>query len=357
MDTRPDTLNQLARPHRKAVLISLLWITIAGGLLFGWLNFQRGAMPIALVELVMTAYSGIILLAIRRTRHLERWILAYLIPFFTAMMVAITTPRASISVFGWVLLIPLVGHLLLGRRGGLIISLVYMGLAAVIFLVMHHDQPAMMDARSLANMIVLALCILVFSHVFEVSRERSESRLLQMAQTDFLTGLPNRSRMKMFFESEKSRALREGQALTLIVIDLDHFKRINDDMGHEAGDRALVYFADILQRRLRATDLAGRLGGEEFGVILVNTGKARALEVAEDLRQALERGSPGHLQAEQPLTLSAGIAEFGPDGKSLQELLAAADRRLYGAKASGRNRVVIEDPVAEGETAGTPAPA
>jgi len=162
--------------------------------------------------------------------------------------------RTPISVFVWVLLVPLVSHLLLGRRAGFVTSVLYMGIALSIFL---------------ANMIVLALCILIFSHVYEVSRERSETRLLQMAQTGFLTGLPSRFRINTFLEGEKSRALREHHPMALMVIDLDHFKRINDGIGHQTGDRALFYFADILQGRLRATDLAGHLGGEEFGVILV----------------------------------------------------------------------------------------
>ncbi|WP_417547895.1 GGDEF domain-containing protein [Marinobacter segnicrescens] len=340
MDAHPDTLTQLARPHRKAVLVALLWITISGGILFGFLNAMKGTWALAGVEWGMGLYSAVLLYYVHRTRHLERWILAYIFPFFTAMMIALATPTASVTIFGWVLLIPLVSHLLLGRRAGLAISLLFIVVAAIIFLWRFMDDTAVMDARSVANMIVLTACITVFSHVYEVSRERSETQLLHMAQTDFLTGLPNRSRIKMFFEREKSRAVREGQPLSLLVIDLDHFKQVNDHHGHEAGDRALIFFADLLRRRLRTTDLAGRLGGEEFGVILVNTATVTASQVAEELRQALATANIEHSGEAIPLSLSVGVAELGVDGETLQDLLAVGDSRLYQAKEQGRNRVV-----------------
>lgn len=346
MDAHPDTLTQLARPHRKAVLIALLWITITGGILFGILNAMKGTWALSVVEWGMALYSVFLLYAARHTRYLERWILAYILPFFTAMMIAIATPTATVTVFGWVLLIPLVSHLLLGRRAGLALSLFFISVAAVIFLVRFSGDTAVMDVRSIANMVILTACITVFSHVYEVSRERSETQLLKMAQTDFLTGLPNRSRIKVFFEREKSRASREQQPLSLLVIDLDHFKQVNDRFGHEAGDRALVFFADLLRRRLRATDLAGRLGGEEFGVILVNTATDTAIQVAEDLREALAEANVEHKGDPIPLSLSVGVAELGVDGNSLQDLLAAADQRLYQAKDQGRNQVVPAPPSA-----------
>lgn len=354
MDAHPDTLTQLARPHRKAVLIALLWLTIVAGIFFGILNVTRGTLTLAFVEWAMSLYSIVLLVSVRKTHLLERWILAYIFPFFTAMMIAVATPKASVTIFGWVLLIPLVSHLLLGRRLGLGVSLFFIGVALVIFLTRFHANAAVMDARSVANMVTLTACITVFSHVYEVSRERSEIQLLKMAQTDFLTGLPNRSRVKVFFEREKSRAAREQQPLSLLIIDLDHFKLVNDRFGHEAGDRALVFFADLLRTRLRATDLAGRLGGEEFGVILVNTATSTAIQVAEDLRLAL---SEAKLQSDgQPisLTMSIGVAELGVDGNSLQDLLAAADERLYQAKDQGRNQVVPA-PVTHGP-AGAPSP-
>ncbi|QIB65220.1 GGDEF domain-containing protein [Kineobactrum salinum] len=340
MDTQLETLHQLARPHRRAVLVVLLWITIAGGIFFGSLNFYRGAYPIAVTEFLMTGYSGYLLYAVRHTRLLERWILAYLLPFLVAMMIALWTPQASATVFGWVLLIPLVSHLLLGRRLGLLISLVFMAIAAVIFLLRNHHDPELMDIRSIANMVVLSICLIAFSHAYEISRERSELQLLQAARTDFLTGLANRAGLTVFFHREQKRALREQQPLALLVIDLDYFKRVNDQFGHEAGDRALVHAAELMQRRLRSTDLLARLGGEEFGAVLVNTTSTTATEVAEELRLAVAAGKLVHESQPIALTMSIGVAQLGVDGDNLQALLSAADERLYLAKDLGRNRVI-----------------
>src|SRR5690606_34733600 len=115
----------LARPYRKSLLVALLIITFLSGLLFAWINIGRANYPVAVVELLMAGYSMILLLALRHAKRLERWILAYLLPFFTVMMIALAAPRSTLNVFICVLLIPLVAHLLLGRRSGLAMSWFY----------------------------------------------------------------------------------------------------------------------------------------------------------------------------------------------------------------------------------------
>lgn len=340
MDATPDTVARLAQPHRKAVLVALLWITISAGLMFAVLNLLYGSTALAVVELVMVVYSILILVAIRKTPHVERWIIAYLVPFFAAMMFAMTTPRSTPSVFAWILLVPILSHLLLGRRLGFAMALFFIAVAGVIFFLKHGDDAQLMQVLPIANLTIVSLSILAFSHVYEVSRERSELRLLRLAQTDFLTGLANRSRFKDIFDREKQRSLRERRPLSLLVIDLDYFKEVNDQYGHEAGDAALIYVAQLLTRRLRATDLACRLGGEEFGVILVDTSGDVAVDVAEDLRRTLEQSPFPNAGQPIKLTMSVGVAQFGIDGNSLRSLLSAADARLYRGKSDGRNRVI-----------------
>lgn len=320
--------------------MALLWITISAGLLFAVLNVLYGSLLLALLELAMVAYSSFILVAIRKPIHIERWILAYLVPFFAVMMFAMTTPRSTPSVFAWVLLVPILSHLLLGRRLGFAMALFFIAVAGVIFFLKHGGDPELMQVLPIANLTIISLSILAFSHVYEVSRERSELSLLRLAQTDFLTGLANRARFKDIFDREKQRSLREKSPLSLLVIDLDYFKEVNDRFGHEAGDAALVYVAQLLNRSLRATDLACRLGGEEFGVILVDTPGELAIEVAEDLRHTLEHSPFPNDGQPINLTMSVGVAQFGIDGSSLRSLLAAADARLYRGKSDGRNRVV-----------------
>lgn len=343
---------ELAQPHRKAVLVPLLWLTAISGAVFATLNIRAGNYPLAGVEIVMAVYSVILMVAVRRTHRLERWILAYTLPFFTAMMFAMSTHRATVSVFGWVLLVPILSHLLHGRKLGLAMSIFFVGVTAVIFLVKFHDSPIYMQPLPLLNMGIMTLCVLTFSHVYEVSRERSENQLMRMAKTDFLTGLGNRAMFKEVFEREASRSQRELMPLSLIVIDLDYFKAVNDEFGHDVGDQTLIHVARILRKRLRLSDIPCRLGGEEFGVLLPDTSIKQALIVAEDLRATL---------AAKPLvlngltvsqTLSVGVAEIGADGSTLKDLLSCADERLYAAKAGGRNCVVGPEWV---ETGSAPA--
>lgn len=356
METTEQTAVQLAQPHRKVVLTALLWVTVTTGTFFAGLNFVFGSQALAFIELLMVGYSVFLLKIIPGTRHLERWILAYTLPFFSAMMFAMSAPRTTPSVFAWVLLVPILAHLLLGRRLGLGVAIFFIATAGIIFFYKHGDNPALMQPMPIANIVIIALSILAFSHVYEISREKSELGLFLMAQTDFLTGLANRARFSDIFEREKRRASREKLALTMLVIDLDFFKDVNDQYGHEAGDKALVYVATLLQKRLRATDLACRLGGEEFGIILVDTPGQRATQVAEDLRAALDT-TPFVIGSDSiALTMSVGVAEFGPDGNELKALLAVADHRLYQGKAEGRNRVIWRPAAHQQELSSTTAP-
>jgi diguanylate cyclase (GGDEF)-like protein len=340
MAKTPDTPALLAQPHRQVVLTALLWLTFGAGLSFAILNILFGSVALALAELSMAAYSAFILRVIPKTRHLDRWIMAFIVPFFAVMIFAMSIPRTTITVFAWVLLIPIISHLLTGRRRGLIISIVFMAAAGGIFLFRNGHDPQFMQVLPIANLITVCLCIIIFSHVYEVSRERSEIKLFRMAQTDFLTGLANRSGFNTGFELEKSRASRSHSPFSVLLVDLDFFKAVNDDFGHEAGDAALVFVADLLTRRVRATDLVCRLGGEEFGILLAGTDEQQAIKVAEDLRRALEKSPFQWGGASMVLTMSIGIAEYGKNGDDLRSLLAAADERLYQAKAGGRNQVV-----------------
>jgi len=167
----------------------------------------------------------------------------------------------------------------------------------------------------------------------------------RLASTDPLTGLANRRRFVQELGVALRRAERYGERLALVVFDLDRFKSVNDEHGHEAGDRVLVEAARVLSDGLRDTDVVARLGGEEFGAILMHTGAEAAREVVDRLRVsvaalriplAVEEGDVV-LRA----TLSAGVAAYPEHGKDDRQLLRSADRALYAAKGEGRNRVVV----------------
>lgn len=160
--------------------------------------------------------------------------------------------------------------------------------------------------------------------------------ILKLATIDPLTGAANR---RHFFEraDEHLAMIRRRLApLSVLVADLDHFKAINDSRGHAGGDTALRLFADTCRTALRPMDVLGRLGGEEFGVLLPDTSASGAVAVAERLRAAVAALAAG---GAGPMTVSIGVAEVPVGADSIDPTLAAADGALYRAKANGRNRV------------------
>ena len=172
------------------------------------------------------------------------------------------------------------------------------------------------------------------------SRDMTETRRLQkrlerMAHEDQLTGLPNRRRTKQILEEEINRSHRSGQPLSLLALDLDYFKWVNDQHGHDVGDQVLVQMGITLSERLRSTDTLGRWGGEEFFVILPETGAEGARQVAETLRQT---SASCVLIGETPITVSIGVTEYKLT-ESLRTFIQRADSILYEAKYSGRNQV------------------
>jgi diguanylate cyclase (GGDEF)-like protein len=157
------------------------------------------------------------------------------------------------------------------------------------------------------------------------------------AAHDPLTGLANRRTAAGRLEVECMRARRQGEPLSVLMLDLDHFKRVNDRWGHAAGDQVLAAVARILCEELRGADLPARYGGEEFLAILPNADSARALRVAERVRERIA-GTPIALpEATARITVSVGIASLAPD-EVATALVARADEALYAAKQTGRNR-------------------
>ena len=158
-------------------------------------------------------------------------------------------------------------------------------------------------SASLANILISCAVALAFAYVYERGSEKARAGLLVIASTDPLTRLANLYRFREAFQQERHRAQRLGSALSLLVLDLDYFKRVNDTHGHAVGDQVLIHVANILRRRLRASDLVCRVGGEEFTVLLPDTGLEEAIKVADSLRRLIrdtpyrERPSPSRCPA------------------------------------------------------------
>ncbi|EWG99911.1 GGDEF domain-containing protein [Halomonas sp. BC04] len=159
------------------------------------------------------------------------------------------------------------------------------------------------------------------------------------AATDSLTGCANRREFEARGRAEVERVKRSGAPLSFVTIDLDHFKQINDDHGHRAGDEVLRVFVKLVKMTLRPSDLVGRIGGEEFALILPDTPLEGAAIIAERLRQLTEREVVTLSGAQIRFTVSLGVAQYGPDGVTYDSVVEAADSRMYRAKQAGRNQV------------------
>jgi diguanylate cyclase (GGDEF)-like protein len=194
---------------------------------------------------------------------------------------------------------------------------------------------------------------LVESYLSGAASALSNLRLLesmkQQANIDVLTGLYNRRFLEDYAGKLLAMARRREQPVSVIMMDLDHFKSFNDVYGHEVGDRILREFAKTVTLAMRETNLAARFGGEEFVVLLPDTGPKACLTVAERIRQAVMRMlvPSGTDQPLRKITVSLGIAVFPEHGQSFEEILLASDKALYESKHAGRNRATLYAPQEE----------
>lgn len=163
------------------------------------------------------------------------------------------------------------------------------------------------------------------------------------ASIDPLTKLFTRGHFAQRFEMEIRRAKNYAHPLSVFLLDIDHFKNVNDTHGHSAGDLILVKLGEILRQSVRSSDISARFGGEEFVVLMMSAGKEQALNMAENVRTIVESAEfriPG-LQSPLNVTISGGVATYPADGDSTTDLLRKADESLYKAKQTGRNRIVV----------------
>lgn len=161
-----------------------------------------------------------------------------------------------------------------------------------------------------------------------------------LARTCDLTGIPNRRHVIEFTKREFARARRYSSSFSIVFVDVDHFKRINDTYGHAIGDKAIIHVANLLNEELRETDIVGRIGGEEFAILLPDTNESNAVYFANRLRETLFNSS---IEVDNnntlKITASFGVTEFNKNDKDYADIFTRADDALYTAKNSGRNKV------------------
>jgi diguanylate cyclase len=194
-----------------------------------------------------------------------------------------------------------------------------------------------LDDSVVLRFVISLLAVSIFSAIFVRVITKQHLKLKSIAATDSLTGLFNRTLLQDTLEYAVHQSDRMKAPMTMMVLDLDHFKAINDSLGHEAGDSVLRGVGELLKKRIRGSDKIFRIGGEEFLVLLSNTDSNGGQRIAEELRSAMESQS---LLSDRTVTVSIGVASLH-SGENWKQWMKRCDEKLYRAKMNGRNQVVI----------------
>jgi diguanylate cyclase (GGDEF)-like protein len=322
----------------------------------GWLTLLCGnvLLMIGLAGMTASVYRHLL------NRPLPRWhhglFVAALLTVPAVLDVSAPVHAAVLSAAMGLLMLPaVVAALRRGWRAELsfrVVALLLLLACAALWLCTGHalwwwqagdgEAPATFLSSALFMLAFMAMLAAGFSFVL-ASFDRVASQMRELASVDGLTGAVNHSTALSLLAHTLERGRREGQPVSFVMLDLDHFKRVNDQHGHAVGDQVLKAVAGCARARLRSSDVLARLGGEEFGLVLPATGLSGARHLAEQVRLAVEalelQGDGG-----RPLrvTLSAGVAE-ALRTDTPETLMHLADKALYQAKQKGRNRVVTAD--------------
>jgi diguanylate cyclase (GGDEF)-like protein len=358
---RAERLQVLFRQAPPAIVISAVVGVMVCAVL--WDVDDRPTLLVWLVSLCTLALGrGALAIAYgrrspesRNVRRWERWFVA------TALLVA-----AAWGTGGWLLMPPassahaaMLYFFLIGLVGGTVATYVaHVWLVSASITLVLLPATALLFARGPFELRLMALGGVIFliaayratnllafflRRAFQLSEDLSLAHALaqELARTDELTGMNNRRAFLELAEHSLQQAERYDRPLSLVLFDLDGFKAINDAHGHAAGDEVLRTVAEVVRNTIRTSDVAGRLGGEEFGVLLPETDAAAALVIAERLRAGFAATPARGRQATLRFTASFGVVERDGANGPMDELLARADSALYQAKARGRDRVEV----------------
>ena len=335
MDVPGDGVEQ-----REGAMRVLLLFTAPAAVFLTVLNWHLHAPLLAATNLALALISAGLFYAMRHSLSRQTLALGYLAALVINILAALAEPNIQPGATSSVSIIPVLSYLLLDARVALPVTATALAAALVAYFTGAAGAPYRLTPLMVGHMAAPAVLLFAVCHFYSRGRTRAVRRMLERALRDPLTDLWNREKLMSAYEHERRRAQRQGTPLSLVLIDLDHFKVLNDRFGHDAGDAALVYVARLMKSRLRAIDLACRIGGEEFALLLPDTPASGAFSVTDTLRCALESTRFRYRGQRIGMTLSAGVAELGRDGDEWLQLYRAADARLYACKAQGRNCVL-----------------
>ncbi|MFT2090000.1 GGDEF domain-containing protein [Paraglaciecola sp. 2405UD69-4] len=327
--------------YRRTVLKVVLLVIILAGITFTINNWVVGHKIFAMVELLVVVLSVFILVIHKKTPNLTLWSSVFLFALYTVILIGIYTASFSSALYSWLFIVPVLSYLLLGTLLGTIYSIIYVGLGCGLLSYRHIMHFSEIPTIAIVNIALALIAIWALSYTYEQKRAEMVKRLQEMASLDPLTGLNNRLLLSSIFEMLQQSLPEKQKSVSMILIDLDHFKKVNDVFGHGVGDAVLVDVSRIISSMRRRNDWAFRFGGEEFCLLVPEVNISQASSVAERLRHAVENNlnAEGYSAA---MTVSIGVARWPENGQTLSDLYKVADERLYKAKEQGRNQVVSE---------------
>lgn len=299
-----------------------------------------GIRTIAAMEIAFAIYTLTLLFFVLR-RPFSIWFARItVLPSILVLLLAMFHPDTPKNAFIWIFPIPMLAYSLLGKKPGFMITLATSLLALIAYLYKFGEPAAGKTLLAITDAMICMSTVWVISHLYEQHRERIANILRQQASTDALTGLDNRRDQHGAFRQLAATVDRKQPMLALLILDIDHFKQVNDQWGHDAGDAVLVHVARLMRGTLRQTDRVFRTGGEEFCLYLTVDSRDGAIKAAESLRQLIADQPCQYGDTAIPLSASIGISVYPTDGNDHDMLIQLADQRMYQAKKLGRNRVI-----------------
>lgn len=340
--------------YRRLILTSaLLFIGMFSFTIFAFVNYFKQKYTLVTLDIcvsMLTAAAVYFLFVKKRIEYaaiISTSMLFVLLLFFTYI-----TKNNGFGLV-WTLCYPLFVIPILGARKGLwMIVLFYLILVPIAYLGIGEWDHGFWDKTSFLRFCMASLTIVYIAYFYETStqeafqtileiREKEKkylSKLKRLSTTDQLTGLHNRRYFDDHYELERQKVQRYNNELCLIMIDIDHFKLVNDKYGHQVGDKVLIEFSLLLRKNIRNTDILARWGGEEFIILLPETSIENCLIIAEKIRKAIDARVFSEIDH---LTASFGISKVGGESDSNIIAIHSADAALFQAKRDGRNRVVM----------------
>ncbi len=340
--------------RKRVVAIFIITAAVPVLVFFGLSHVHRGEYAYGITLFSLVATFGIAVILIARNKAPYRLLAAIILIFFISMLIYGRTKGVFIL---WILLFPTGAFFMLGKKTGHRLNMLL--LAAIIAILLFPDPlfhtPAY-DFDFSLRFILVYMILGGLTYTFEATRAyyqqsmehhqqlltEEKNKLEICARTDFLTGLINRHYITELIEYERARSRRSRRMLTIVMADIDDFKRINDTHGHDCGDLVLATLARIMRASIRLQDYVARWGGEEFMLLLPETDANGAHIVAEKIRTEIESATIEYNDARLSVTMSFGIAEMNGENERIDDIVKRADQALYRAKQQGKNRVVVD---------------